>query len=135
MTTSRRCTGTSTTNQRLHPLWAVLLLIGALAVQVPAWSLQKLSAAEIQTLLAQGKQLVVASKMVQAYELLAPHEFQLAGKIFQRFVKLLFARNPLGHVELAANPVCGIEQGNPVATFCGNAGECQAGGTGAHHRQ
>lgn len=81
MTTSRQCTGTSTSNPGLHRLWAVLLLIGSLAVQFPAWSQPKLSATEIQTLLAQGKQLMVANQMVQAYDLLAPHEFQLAGNV------------------------------------------------------
>jgi tetratricopeptide (TPR) repeat protein len=64
---------------RLYRLWAVLLVMASMAVQLPAWSQTKLSAAEIQALLAQGKQLVVARKMVQAYDLLAPHEFQLAG--------------------------------------------------------
>jgi tetratricopeptide (TPR) repeat protein len=60
-------------------LWASLILVVSVAIQSPAWSQQKLTEAEVQSLLAQGKQLVVAGQMAQAYELLSPHEFQLAG--------------------------------------------------------
>jgi tetratricopeptide (TPR) repeat protein len=85
---------------RLCRLWAVLVVMCSMAVHSPAWSQTKLSAAEIQALLAQGKQLVVESKMVQAYDLLAPHEFQLAGNTDYDYLYGTAALDS-GHADLA----------------------------------
>ena len=78
----------------------MLLLVASLTIQVPAWSQEKLSAEEVKALLAQGKQLVVASQMAQAYELLSPHEFQLAGNVDYDYLYGTAALDT-GHPDLA----------------------------------
>ena len=67
---------TITRDLRSSRLWTLLLLLGSLALPPTAFAL---SESETTSILAQGRQLVVNGQMQQAYDLLTPHEFDLAG--------------------------------------------------------
>lgn len=66
---------------RPHRLWVLLVLLGALTVHLPVWAQDELSSGEVQALLAKGKELVLANRMQEAFDLLSAHEFQLAGNV------------------------------------------------------
>jgi tetratricopeptide (TPR) repeat protein len=50
-----------------------------LAFSLPADAQEALDKPQVQALIAQGKKLVLSNELQAAYELLSPHEFQLAG--------------------------------------------------------
>ena len=60
--------------------------------------------------------------------------FDALVEVAQGLVEFFLARNGLGEVELAADAVRGIEQGDAVPAFRGHGGAGQAGRTGADHR-
>jgi len=59
----------------------MVLLMGSMAVHMSAWSQDALTQPQIKNLLALAKQMVTTGKFGEAFELLGPHEFQLAGNI------------------------------------------------------
>ena len=60
-------------------LTAAAVFMGCMAVQVSAQAQDVLSNAEVAQLLAESRQMVASGRTAEAYELLAPHELELAG--------------------------------------------------------
>jgi hypothetical protein len=60
-------------------------------------------------------------------------QFYLAAVVAQRFVKLLFAGNVFGHVELPANVAPCLEQVYFVAPLCSDGGGRKSGRASSHH--
>ena len=61
-------------------------------------------------------------------------ELDLPIEVAQHLVELFLARNDLGHVELAADLIGGLEQVDFVAAFCEHQRSREPGGTGAYDR-
>ena len=59
---------------------------------------------------------------------------QFVAEVAQGLVELFLAGDALGHVELAADLIIGVEQGDQVAALGSDGGTGQAGGAGTDHR-
>jgi tetratricopeptide (TPR) repeat protein len=81
----------------LSRLLTIAFFLGSLAIQRPALALTN---AETESILTQGHQLVASQQMQQAYELLAPHEFELAGNADYDYLYGTAALDT-GHADLA----------------------------------